>query len=722
MKLYALNNSPACLFSDGSVLNNQIIRFKFDINDSFHLQLDENEGKMYFLNSGMLQVADIDQLTAPVTILKDVLSFILYRNYLIYIIKDLLIISDLKNNENFTGYSDENTELICVRDNKIILYTRFGTLETLTNKLFSKVLIRDAIKSKNYLQAAKLCEENHVDFSIFLESGGFNMKNLCDFSDSHAFSLFQAMNVKSKSYYLENEYLERLDVGFDPNIVLKNSGVDEKRLNFISMSSLTHIFKDFDQIPLKVNYEYLKKNLNSERVFVIENDDSIAESVITTDSTPFEIINAFLKNMSLERHFSAIINIFIDTGRVDLCFYMENLPKVVKILLTKLSPESISKESIKTLNIDKILSIHRLCQRDSSPFLAFYNSCTDAEFSLSDYLEDRKSALFYLTKSKINEYENYLKIHQNDDDLSKKDEILQSLLEYAAKFELIDTLIMYTYYNVFDFCFYPLVTRFKSLLEQFYLFLNSDDEVNAMKIAKENIFWSEALKIDASEANCKIFIDLLIENSRFSEAGQIFYDYLSDFTNSITFFIKGRNVAKAFAVFNSDIKSKMDLKSINSMEMLIRKSSVGFLKNDLIVLEELKQSFEKYKERLDKVRDRLNENMNDSQTSFSYTSFRSSEKALIKDRPGGIYENEFVMNKIKTIVLNIVDLRSNMEALLDIFRFFNENEYIEAFNNAFDPLKRSLRSSVEEIWAYVRTDCEIEKPDVPKPELSFYFD
>lgn len=43
------------------------------------------------------------------------------------------------------------------------------------------------------------------------------------------------------------------------------------------------------------------------------------------------------------------------------------------------------------------------------------------------------------------------------------------------------------------------------------------------------------------------------------------------------------------------------------------------------------------------------------------------------------------------------------------------------FDELFDPLKNTLSDYIDEVWSFKRTDCDVEKPDVPKPELSKHF-
>lgn len=730
IKLFKHKDSLGCLFSNGIVFYGHVFAFNFDIGMSFSLQSDDS--KIYFLNSGILQRADIpkdertderinenidermdenidESVVSPImgkTDISGVYSFLLYRNYLIYITKDLLTVLDLSTGDKFDSFADDNTDILCLKDNKIILYTRFGTLESVTNKLFSMVLVRSFIQKGDFSIAAELCDYNHVDFSIFFEKKGFDVKNLSSFSDSHALSLFQAMNIHISSCCLENEYFERLDYNFDPSCVLKNSEFVPRPTNFIALDSVLHIFENINRIPVKISADTLFAEKNSDQVKFLRQEYTALDELITTNSLPITIINSFLKNLTLTQHFSTIINILIAINRMDLCFYISNVQKVVKLLLTKISPELIAKESIRTMNIDTIVTVQKLCQRDSASFLAFYNSCSNVEFSLSEYLEDRRSALFYLVKSKM----------PSSEDASSS-MFPQEIIDYAAKYNMFDALIMYSYFHIFDFCFYPLVAKFEEPLDQFYLFLNSGDTLNALATAKNNLFWQEALNIDSSEDNCRVFIDLLTGKSRFAEAGEIYNDYLNDHVNSISYFLKGKKIAKAFSVFKSC--SSDDVKS---MESLIKKFCVGFLKSDLIVLNELKGAYEKYKSRLQTVRDRLNENLNDSQTSFSHSSHKSSERALTKDRPGGIYENEFVMNKIRDVVLRIIGLREEDEEFLEVFRHFDENDMIDAYNESFGPLKTSLKTEIDFLWDYARTDCDIELPKVPKPEVSEYFD
>lgn len=715
LKLYSFGGIPACLFYNGTVLFDDVYRLTPSLECSFDLQVSFEMSRMYLLGSGSLHAVRLRRELAqrvsledrvesmglgvrePSTLLSGVTSYLLHRNYLLYISKGMLTVLDCKTGVECRSYSEDGTEILAVKDNKAILYTRFGTLETATNKLFSKAIIRSLISQNRPREAAQLCDLNHVSYSIFFESGPFDASNLCQLDDSHTLSFFEAMNMGGLTFLLENEYLERLERNFNPSVVLRNKCFEVVNPECVCMASVSHIF-DLSKMPLKIRDTVHLRHCD----FLNEQRDV---SNLIDGKPSIDALNSFLKNLDTSSHLTTIVNVLVALNRVDLCFYLPNPQKVIKTLLTRLSPETVSRESIRTMDIDKIISTHKACQRDYASFLAFYNSCKNAKRSLSDYLEDRAAALFYMLE----------------------DSAFDCAKEFAVKHGLLDHLLMYSYHSVFNFNFYEFVAQHKEPLDSFYLYCNSRDKQRALDVAAENVFWREAIELDPSSENCSRFLDLLIKNSMFLEAGSVCEKNVGDYSNAIRLYLKGRGISETLGLVMSPGLSEHLAREQSGMTKscaisLLRTASSNYLKNDLAVLRDLVASLNKYRERLLTVRDRLNENMGASQTSFSYSSAKSSKRALIKDRPGGFFENEYVLNKIREIVLAINNWRDQTEPLIKVFLTFGEPDLVYAHDELFCPIKETLRAMVEELWDYKRTDCDVEKPVVPKPELSRYFD
>lgn len=647
-RLYNFDGISACLFSNGIFLYNHKYQLDFDTNSSFDIQISEDKSKIYFLNAKKLYTAEISSYSCKNPILSifhnSINSFLLYKNYLLFATPEELIVQNLQSQEKSGSYVDNFTEILLVNNNKIILYTRFGTFETITNKIFSKCCVRDLIKNNKFSDACNLCDQNHVNYLIFFENDGFNLRNLSHFNEYQSLSLLSSIVFQNATFILENEYFDRLALNFDPVDAMSDLKYKEKRIFCVKISSINHLCKDMEKIPIKTikNFEqFLSEDLLPEYM-----------DVVNYEIDDLHLINAFLKNLDLEKHFSAIVNVFISFKRIELAFFLPNLKNVVKILLTKLSPETVAKESLKTFDIDIITTVHRICQKDVSSFMTFYNSCENIRFSLSDYLEDRKSALFYLVSSHLNN------VSYNED------KIPTEITEYALKHKLLNDLLMYTYYNIFNYNFYEFVAAYKEPLEAFYLYYNSGNIDKALDFAKQNLFWREALHINSSIEYCNYFVEVLSNNHKYAEAGEIFENYLNNYDEAINCYLNGKKVLKTFEIYISNKLQTKTIEEKSSIEVHIKRAAVNFLKNDIIIFREILESFEKYKDRLGKVRQRLNDNIADSQTSFSYTSAKSSQRALTKDRPGGIFENEYVLNKIREKIVLMVNLRAEIEEFL----------------------------------------------------------
>ncbi|KAI5170437.1 hypothetical protein PAEPH01_1427 [Pancytospora epiphaga] len=146
-------------------------------------------------------------------------------------------------------------------------------------------------------------------------------------------------------------------------------------------------------------------------------------------------------------------------------------------------------------------------------------------------------------------------------------------------------------------------------------------------------------------------------------------------------------------------------------------------KNEVLALKELESFFDKNVERIEKVRDRLDSNVEMSQSSHSSsTSSKSVRNALIKDRPGGVYENEYVLNKLRDVVLDIVKLYQRTLSLLEIFEMGGLCECMKAYRDTFGNLRLTLRGKVDRLWEYKRHDYDPNRPIIAKPELPLFFE
>lgn len=730
LKLYNVNDRLAVFCINGQLrITSLSIAFDFRHTSNFNIQFNNDSTKVYFLSNGVLQYCDIADSTSNSlkhrlssmsldtnsslhVYATDVSSFLVHNQYILYIVKDAFNIANLVNDVMFSSYAEPGLEILTVRGEGIMFYTRFGTLETISSKLFTLDIVRKLISEHKIEEAARKCDRSHISYSVFFENGELSSGNIRFLDDSQALSMFNCMKIPESVFLLSCEYLERLWLNFSYDSVLKDVASAEYNNSYVDADLIFPFFEDLKSFPAKINSSENLRNCE----FLFE-CPSHRESIALEPS--FSSINAFLRALSLRRNFSTIVNVFIALDRVDLCFYLPDLPKTVKILLTKLSPETICKSSLATFDIEKIINIHKLCQKDYAALVSFYNSSENVEFSMHDYLEDRPSALFYLVKKTL----------EACPMLTVDSPEFTPISDYAIKYDLLNQLVMYTFYNVFSFNFYAFVAKHKKPLDSFYLYKLSGDVGAALGIAKDNVFWKEALELDHTHDVCLYFANLLIQNGRFSEAAEIVERHLKDYSSAIELYLKGRCISKALKLYNSaefepgmtydNIKKKMTKERAAN---LIKSTSISYLKSDLVVFNGHLESLGKYKDRLAVVRARLNENIAGSQTTFSYSSLKSSKNALLKDRPGGVFENEYVMNKIRSIVLDINAWRTLAQDLLDVFNEFKEFPAAESLHLRFEPTKSTLRKEVDNIWDYRRTDVDFELPNVAKPALSDYFD
>lgn len=776
LKIYNYNDNIGILYSSGlfriysfdcletnsidcKILNS--LQFDFDCKTGFDIQFGVN-GQIYFLNNGNLSwnlgfeadrqasnngdkstllntataiLSNIEERISKIS-LKDsisgVSSFLIYERYLLYILKNVFTIVDINDKgliPIYESYAEDNLEILTVKDNSVIFYTRFGTLETVTNRLFSLFVVTNLINQRDIRLAAEYCDKYHIDYSIFLQNG-FEIENLKYLSDSQALSLLNSFKFPNSRFILDFEYFDRLVENFDPDFVLRDKPFEVNEDSFIHLNIINDLkerlpYKSIDDKNIK-NGEFLTRLVHKNQSNCLSND------------LPFtEMINNFINSLSIDSHFSTIVNTFILLNRIELSFYLPNIQKVVKILLTKLSPETICKASMRTFDLDKIVEIHKICQKDYASFVSFYNSSQNVKFSVFDYLEDRSSALFY-------------KIFTDED--------TESIVTYAHKYNLIDQLLMYTYHNITDVNFYVKILEYKKPLEKFYLYKISNRITDAIEIARNNLFWREGIELDSSEENCRNMVDVLIENEKYKEAGEIQEKYLKEYSSAIKNYLKDREILKAYQVYvtftdnnnssnnssssnnvminsnnNSNNNDNVMINSTNNsnsnnvyaLANLIKNAALSFAKSDSFYLNDLLESYKKYKDRLDAVRARLNENMQGTQTTFSYSTMKSSKRALIKDRPGGVFENEYVLNKIKGIVDEIVELRRKVDELEVVLRdeiVNSQQESISGLLRQFESIKGTLKKEIEEMWDYKRTDIDFELPNVSKPVFSDYFE
>jgi len=252
---------------------------------------------------------------------------------------------------------------------------------------------------------------------------------------------------------------------------------------------------------------------------------------------------------------------------------------------------------------------------------------------------------------------------------------------------------MYQHCRLFRANFYPYVARHSTADRAFVLYLLGGERGKALEVCCENVLWREALgEFKEKETRLK-FVELLVDRSRYAEAGEIYDEHLMDYGRAIECYMKGECYGRAFGAWKrlqcvalsqlsvagdseaddtaADREGCRDLPAggddaagaptdrpnahvLSGAGGRLLASSKLALKNEIIRLNQLVGSFGKYKERICQVRQRLNENLELSQTSYSHSSLKSVRNALLKDRPGGVYEHEYVLNKLRELIVGVV--------------------------------------------------------------------
>lgn len=722
LKLYRVRDGMAAFCTDGTLhFRNTVLSLDYTFPACFDIQFNEDFTKFYLHSSRRLKEynlsgnEDLTKMMSDVNIndknslrqLSDVSSFKIYSPYLLYISKNTFCMKNLKTDNSFNSYAEDKLEIITLRDTSVVFYTRFGTLESLVVRLLVVERIEKLISENKIAEAATKCDQNYIGYSLFFNNDEFPARNLCLLKDSQILSLFNCMEIPKMQFLLTNEHLKRLIYSFNPDVILKNIKSYIPASECIDVNLLMPFLENFH-----VNEE-LQPLKNCDFLFVQHN----VSDVITLHPR-ISHINAFLKYLNPESNLTTIVNILMTLNRVDLCFYLPNQQRVIKILLAKISPGTICKASLLTFDVDKIISVHKQCQLDYATAVSYFTSNDNIKFAIYNYIEDHTCALFYLAKE----------IFQNTPNITTESEGFLKITNYATSHNLLDQLLMYTFFNVFNFNFYEYVATKKTPIEAFNLYKISNNIDAAIDIGKTHLFWRETLDLDSSIKTCRHFIAVLIQNNRPSEAAEI-VKRLGDYSSAVGLYLKGRCLSEAIDLYQTasfepgntydGIRDRLGREAVGEM---IRSAAISYLRSDISELNSLRESLEKYKARLATVRARLGENMGGTHTTFSYSSMKSSKNALLKDRPGGIFENEYVLKKISDIVVRIDSLRCLGEDLLLVFDAFGETTAVETLHRHFEPFEKTLRSDIEGIWNYRRADVDIELPNVPMPTLSSYFD
>jgi len=681
---------------------------------------------------------------------KEVFSFILYEEYVICAHKNQCIVyfdskKDFCVEAEF--YIDTGLSLLAVRNEMIIGQSRFGGLEAFTSKVFSRKNAAKLIRQKEYERAASYCDRNHVTYDIFFENGMFDARILGFLSDSQATSLINVLKLTERLCH-EYETIARLRDEFDASILISaapaaiftpppgdnaRDGHDSNTVSlkrpFISYELSKHLFEDTPGAPVL--------NLCSP-----SRDAGFSASPLISLQDPELHVNCILRHLSADKHLDTVVNLFIRIKRIDLCFYLRNLKRVVKVLLKKVSTEDILKSCLYTLNPATIKETYIIAQRDSSPILEFITAASNMPFSVYNYLEDRKLALFHLIKGGAPENE---------------------VFSYVKRYSLFDELLLYSYYSVFESgnncrsadadhktplsrSFYRFVADEQLSPElSFWLYMRIEEWDDAAALCLKHGLHNEFLVVDnylkegapssstainsdlkrAFEAITDKLMERLLAEKKHLEAGRIMELVVDDKSKAIKYYLEGKDVESAKRIYCS-LRCAPEINGSSNddeetIDRYLRIAVTELLRRAINDFSDLEGAYSKYTGRLKSVRERLDGPVSMSMTSFSYTSLRSAKKALLKDRPGGAYENEYVLNRIREIAEKINEARRLAHDACGLLEIFGLEKIIADCKAVFKDVEENLREEVDELWAYERLEHDPNRPVVGKPCLGEWF-
>lgn len=715
LRIYNIQEELGILFTDGMFFYKKMQKFNINTEKSFNLQFSKPKSRsgenecvkkpdglccrtIYVLSDKCLQYYENEDFK----ILPDIYSFIVYKTYLIYTANNQLVISE-DGQIISTSYADDGLVPLAVANNKIVCQTRFGSLEATTNKVFSRFLISNLIKAGNFKEAAEECNRNHVTYDIFYKDRKCPASVIEQLSDACVFSLVSVFEFPTPVLH-ENDCLQR---------ILKVFNINQIYTNYIGTED---DFKDringINDGGTYIQDESIKNILESpyhKPLFDLSKSSGISGDYLDLDD-PIMSLNIILRRLDPVKHFSTIIDLFICIDRVDLCFYLSDLSKAIKILINKTSTRDILNSSMRTLSFDKIMQAFKICQSDSSSFSAFYNSRQNLAFSIYNYIGNRNLALYNLVKDC--EDGSFV---ESDADCDDNESVICG---YAAKYNLNEQLLMLQFYGISKSNFYCSLAKTAIPAQAFVLYVRGKDNIRALEVAKEHLLWREALRIFDSVDVINEFAEKLQEKRRFIEAGDIQEKYLHNHEVAMKFYLLDGEFKEALDIYKRCDASKEQYHWLMSIKELFEQTVCEVLKNHIVELDELLTHFYKYRNRLEEVRIRLEENISMSQTTFSYTSVKSSKNALIKDRPGGVYENEYILNKVAGIVNEISGWKKRMRNILEASKYFKLEQCVRTCEDTMKKISSKRKQEINELWMFERADHDPRRPVITKPDLT----
>ncbi len=382
------------------------------------------------------------------------------------------------------------------------------------------------------------------------------------------------------------------------------------------------------------------------------------------------------------------------------------------------------------MSLVKIKLAYEICQTDYNTFQSFCNEATNLPFSLNNYIGDWHSALYYLVKH--HEIQNEL-LKANSSNTKCSNDEMDFIIKYAIKHNITNDLLLFYYFSIFKTNFYVIVANIvEEPLKAFILYTKGNNKSAALEVSKKHLLWREALSWYYTPYLTTEFITLLEEKNRFLEIGEIYENYIirenpfnnyENYKKAIKAYLTDWGFKEAFSLYKKlkitiqKLENEKFLEIKNSIEKLFYNALLKYFNNYTNNVIDKITKFSKYKDRLSKIRKRLDENIEGTQTTYSYSvvSAKTKKNALTKDRPGGIYEHEFVLNEIKNIILSIHAYQKKINSIKNVFMEFNFIEINSSLLTLEKYLDIDLKKEIEKIWNYQRYDIDENRPIIEKP-------
>ncbi|AFN83804.1 IkappaB kinase complex protein [Encephalitozoon romaleae SJ-2008] len=586
---------------------------------------------------------------------------------------------------------DHNLQLLCAVGFRVIGITRHGTLETYTPRIYTLAFVKKLLFDGKYKDAIDRCQRHIIPFGVFLDYDIEFQRFIAVCKDMHLISFFNEAleRLGGFDFILESEEVKRFRKIFNSTIALESENARDyfietvKNDESIGTSSLAHL----------VGWKS-KRDLHYQETCNNRNRKTPTKSCKITicGRRPKDFFNELLLSLSPERNFKFIIFLLVKVNRIDLALLMakHDLKAGVEYMLSITSTNNIINSVLESCDEGLVYEVMKVCQKDSSDFLSLIHSCPEdlRKFKINDFLENRINALWHLSRTEMIDLER----------------------EYIKKHGLIDEALMYEtcglstreegYY--FNLCA-ELLPSDKALA----LFKKAGNVERALEVAVENLYWREALNLYDKENRrgfCELLAHKLVESEKHYEAGQLFEEFLGEPERAFGEYVKAKSMGDALRLCSDD-------------ELLIREAR-DILREKLLSLDDIRRSFGKYRGRLEALEEREDDWMSD--TSFSYTeNMRESRSTKVKKRPGGKYEKEFVLSKIRDIGLSLIKWRDSTEDLLKVFEKFKMKECTTAHNTSFNVVASTIKAEVDNIFKTEKSYLyDPYRPVIEKPDLS----